>query len=88
MTSYSQYEWIDVHCPADQFIINIGDLMMNWTNDKYVSNLHLEVPHPDTYGQRRMSIPFFRNPNSDALIEIYKVVLIVMVVSLLNMNHC
>ena len=29
-------EWIDVVAPPDQFIINIGDLMMNWTNDKWV----------------------------------------------------
>jgi len=29
-------EWIDVVSPPDQFIINIGDLMSNWTNDKWV----------------------------------------------------
>ncbi len=29
-------EWIDVVAPPDHFIINIGDLMMNWTNDKWM----------------------------------------------------
>jgi len=62
-------EWIDVVAPLDHFIINIGDLMMNWTNDKWISTLHRVVPHPDTLGQRRMSIPFFHNPNPDAVVE-------------------
>jgi len=63
-----QGEWIDVVSPIDNFIINVGDLMMNWTNDKWVSTLHRVVPHPDTLGKRRMSIPFFHNPNPDAII--------------------
>jgi len=61
-------EWIDVIAPTDQFVINIGDLMMNWTNDKWISTLHRVVPHPDTLGSRRMSIPFFHNPNPNAMI--------------------
>jgi len=64
-----QNEWIDVVAPQDHFIINIGDLMSNWTNDKWVSTLHRVVPHPETLGQRRMSLPFFHNPNPDAVIE-------------------
>jgi isopenicillin N synthase-like dioxygenase len=62
-------QWIDVVSPPENFIINIGDLMMNWTNDEWVSTLHRVVPHPDTLGQRRMSVPFFHNPNPDAIIE-------------------
>lgn len=62
-------EWIDVIAPVDHFIINIGDLMMNWTNDKWISTLHRVVPHPETLGQRRMSVPFFHNPNPDAVVE-------------------
>ncbi|MEM8857980.1 MAG: 2-oxoglutarate and iron-dependent oxygenase domain-containing protein [Chloroflexota bacterium] len=62
-------EWVDVVAPADHFIINIGDLMMNWTNDKWISTLHRVVPHPQTLGQRRQSMAFFHNPNPDALIK-------------------
>ena len=29
--------WVDVIAPPDTFIINIGDLMMNWTNDRWIS---------------------------------------------------
>ena len=61
--------WIDVVAPKDQFIINIGDLMMNWTNDKWISTLHRVIPHHETLGQRRMSIPFFHNPNPEAMIQ-------------------
>ena len=62
-------EWVDVVAPPDQFIINIGDLMMNWTNDRWISTLHRVAPHPATAGKRRQSIPFFHNPNPEALIE-------------------
>lgn len=61
--------WVDVIAPAENFIINIGDLMMNWTNDKWISTLHRVMPRPDTVGKRRQSMAFFHNPNEDALIE-------------------
>ena len=62
-----QGEWIDVIGPADAIIVNIGDLMMNWTNDSWVSTLHRVVPVP---GQtERFSVPFFHNPNPTAMIE-------------------
>ncbi|MGB1253531.1 MAG: isopenicillin N synthase family dioxygenase [Candidatus Promineifilaceae bacterium] len=61
-------EWVNVVAPPEHFIINIGDLMMNWTNDRWISTLHRVVRHPDTAGKRRQSIAFFHNPNPDALI--------------------
>jgi len=51
------------------FVINIGDLMMNWTNDEWVSTLHRVVQHPSSEGKRRFSVPFFHNPNPDAVVE-------------------
>lgn len=65
-----QGEWVDVVSSGDHFIINIGDLMMNWTNDRWLSTLHQVVPHPETLGKRRQSMAFFHNPNPDALIEV------------------
>ena len=61
-------EWVDVVAPQEHFIINIGDLMMNWTNDKWLSTLHRVMPHPETLGRRRQSMAFFHNPNPDAVI--------------------
>ncbi|MDR3513363.1 MAG: 2-oxoglutarate and iron-dependent oxygenase domain-containing protein [Caulobacteraceae bacterium] len=53
------------------FIINIGDLMAQWTNDQWVSTMHRVVnPPPDkAVGSRRQSLIFFHQPNYDALVE-------------------
>ena len=53
------------------FIINIGDLMALWTNDRWVSTLHRVVnPSPDATGStRRQSFAFFHQPNWSAEIS-------------------
>ena len=61
--------WIDVKPPADSFVVNIGDLMMTWTNDRWLSNLHRVANPPAGTGTGRLSIAFFAHPNHDALIE-------------------
>ena len=63
-------EWIDLHIPAGDFACNIGDLMMRWSNDRWVSTLHrVAVPPPDALPQDRISLVFFTNPNPDATIK-------------------
>ena len=63
-------EWIDVHIPANAFACNIGDLMMRWSNDRWVSTLHrVAVPPPDAVPSDRISLVFFTNPNPDATIR-------------------
>jgi isopenicillin N synthase-like dioxygenase len=63
--------WIDVPTSPATFVVNIGDLLMRWTNDRWLSNLHRVVnpPRADTPGRARLSIAFFNHPNYDALIE-------------------
>jgi isopenicillin N synthase-like dioxygenase len=62
--------WVDVHPRPDAFICNIGDLMMRWTNDRWVSNPHrVANPPPEFAGIGRISIPFFHNINADAEIR-------------------
>ena len=63
--------WIDVAPVPDTFIVNLGDLMAQWTNDRWVSTLHrVANPPPDRLaGSRRASIAFFHQPNYDALVE-------------------
>ncbi|MGE0253742.1 MAG: isopenicillin N synthase family dioxygenase [Alphaproteobacteria bacterium] len=60
--------WIDVLTPPDAFVINIGDLMMRWTNDRWMSNQHRVVNPPPEAGDasRRLSVVFFHHPNYDA----------------------
>lgn len=63
-------EWVDVHIVPDSFVINIGDLMMRWTNDRWISTVHrvINPPRDHAVGSRRQSMVFFHNPNNDALI--------------------
>jgi len=73
--------WVDVPHLADAFIINLGDLMQRWTNDRWKSTLHrvIAVADDDDDGHeteidiafqsaRRQSIAFFVNMNGDATI--------------------
>ncbi|KAG1648778.1 2-oxoglutarate-Fe(II) type oxidoreductase hxnY [Nymphon striatum] len=57
-------EWIDVAAPEDAFVINIGDLMARWTNDKWVSTLHRVVARPNQ--PARKSLAYFHQPDWDA----------------------
>ena len=62
-------DWIDVPHVEGGFVVNLGDLMARWTNDRWRSTMHrVVVPSGDT-GRRRISIPFFHNANWDARIE-------------------
>jgi isopenicillin N synthase-like dioxygenase len=63
--------WIDVETDPGTFVVNIGDLLMRWTNDRWVSNTHRVVNPPASIASRakRLSIAFFQQPNYDALIE-------------------
>ena len=63
--------WGDVDPVPHTFVVNLGDLMAQWTNDRWVSTLHRVVnPSPDKFADsRRASIAFFHQPNYDAQIE-------------------
>jgi isopenicillin N synthase-like dioxygenase len=64
-------EWVNVPTEPTTFVVNIGDLLMRWTNDRWLSNLHRVVNPPEAPGaaRARLSIAFFNHPNYDALIE-------------------
>ena len=57
--------WIDVPATPGAFICNIGDCLMRWTNDIYVSTPH-RVLKP---AAERYSIAMFIDPNPDALVS-------------------
>jgi isopenicillin N synthase-like dioxygenase len=64
-------EWHDVLPPEHGFLVNIGDLLAEWTNDRWHSTMHRVVPPPATADGpvRRRSIAWFQQPNWDAVIE-------------------
>lgn len=57
--------WLDAPSVPGAFICNIGDCLMRWTNDVYVSTPH-RVVRPQ---RERYSIAFFLDPNPDALVS-------------------
>ncbi len=61
--------WLDVPAVEGAFVVNIGDLMARWTNDRWTSTLHRVVDPPDGRIARRQSMPFFHNADYDAVIE-------------------
>jgi isopenicillin N synthase-like dioxygenase len=56
-------EWIAAPHIDRAFICNIGDCLMRWTNDVYVSTPHRVV---NRAGRERYSVAFFLDPNPDA----------------------
>jgi len=57
--------WHDAHPVPGSLVVNLGDAMARWTNDRWRSTMH-RVLVPE---QRRQSIAFFHNANWDAVIE-------------------
>jgi len=66
--------WIDVPHVEDGFIVNIGDLLMRWTNDRWVSTLHRVVNPPESVraNATRMSVAFFEVPNHDVEVRCFE----------------
>ena len=60
-------EWTPIDAPDGTFVVNLGDLMQRWTNDRWRSTMHRVVIADPSVS--RLSIPFFHNANWDALIE-------------------
>lgn len=63
--------WHDITPVRGAFIVNLGDLMAQWTNDRWRSTLHRVVNPPPQVAResRRHSLVFFHQPNYDAWIE-------------------
>lgn len=61
-------KWVDVGLVDDGYVINIGDLLSRWSNNRWTSTLH-RVVLPDEAKHRerdRISIPFFFQPTYTA----------------------
>jgi isopenicillin N synthase-like dioxygenase len=63
--------WIDVPSVPDTLVINTGDLLQRWTNDRWVSNVHRVINPPvhQRGSSRRLSVVFFTGPRDDAEIS-------------------
>jgi isopenicillin N synthase-like dioxygenase len=62
--------WAGVRPRRDEFVVNLGDMMARWTNERWASTLHRVVNPPLGVAQsRRLSIGMFVHPNYDQRIE-------------------
>jgi isopenicillin N synthase-like dioxygenase len=64
-------QWHDVIPVPGTFIVNLGDMLERWTNDRWRSTLHRVVNPPQDAGgaSRRISVAFFHQPNVEAVID-------------------
>ena len=62
--------WHDVAPIDGALLVNLGDIMGRWTNDRWMSTLHRVKP-PIVNGtiRRRRSVAFFHDGNSEAVVE-------------------
>ncbi|KAK4057296.1 hypothetical protein OIO90_001793 [Microbotryomycetes sp. JL221] len=58
--------WINADPLPDCLVVNIGEMWEIWSNQLYKATLHRVIHKGSSY---RVSIPFFYEPNFDALIE-------------------
>lgn len=59
-------EWVLAHRIEDTFVVNVGDLLARWTNDRFRSTPHRVV---NRSGEERLSIAVFVDPDDDTRIE-------------------
>jgi isopenicillin N synthase-like dioxygenase len=63
--------WHDVPTTPGAFVINVGDLMARWTNDRWRSTLHrvTNPPRELTGSTERLSLVAFTGPNESTVVE-------------------
>ncbi|RKP58720.1 isopenicillin N synthase family dioxygenase [Pararobbsia silviterrae] len=58
--------WIDAPSMPGTFVVNVGDLLARWSNDRYRSTLHRVI---NRSGRERYSIATFYDPTYDASVD-------------------
>jgi isopenicillin N synthase-like dioxygenase len=58
--------WIDAPTDADAFVVNGGDILKRWTNDRFLSTPHRAI---NVSGRARYAIPFFFDTHPDTIIS-------------------
>ena len=59
-------EWVTAHPIPDTLVVNVGDLLARWSNDRFVSTPHRVV---NASGRERYSMAVFFDPNYEAIVD-------------------
>lgn len=59
-------DWLTAHPIPGTLVVNVGDLLARWTNDRFRSTPHRVI---NRSGRARLSTALFIDPNRDTLIE-------------------
>lgn len=59
-------DWYPVPPVEGAYVVNLGNLFEQWTNDKYISNVHRVI---NRSGEERYSISFNYNGNPDFVVK-------------------
>ncbi len=59
-------EWVTAHPIPDTLVVNVGDLLARWSNDRFVSTPHRVV---NASGRERYSLAVFFDPDYDAVVD-------------------
>jgi isopenicillin N synthase-like dioxygenase len=60
------YDWMEPPVLPGSFLVNSGDILRRWTNDRFLSTSHRVL---NSSGRDRYAIPYFFDPNTDTVIE-------------------
>lgn len=58
--------WFEAPVVPDAYVVNGGDILRRWTNDRFLSTPHRAI---NAAGRPRYAIPFFFDPHPDTLIS-------------------
>ena len=63
--------WHDAAPQPGALLVNLGDMLARWTNDRWISTMHRVLPPVDAEGRmlRRRSAAFFHDGNADAVVS-------------------
>ncbi|MCL4135244.1 UNVERIFIED_CONTAM: hypothetical protein GTU68_056212 [Idotea baltica] len=61
-------DWIDVIPQPGSLLMNVGDLLAMWTNDRWPSTLHRVIPMAQGGAARRRSVAWFHYPDLDTTV--------------------
>ena len=58
-------EWVDIEYKPDSFIINAGDVIKHWTNNRWIAAKHRVIVCTP---KKRITITYFTSPHKEELL--------------------